>query len=152
MKKIILSLTLLLLSCSEDTKEKLVVYQSPTCGCCSGWVANMESNGMNVEAIKTNDMYTTKVNAGIEMSLSSCHTGFIGDYFIEGHVPYDAISKLLSERPDIKGITVPGMPAGINVPEKENPRTVLLPVETVNPFAAASPPLAPVTVTPETLN
>ena len=63
MKKIILSLTLLLLSCSEDTKEKLVVYQSPTCGCCSGWVANMESNGMDVEAIKTNDMYTTKVNA-----------------------------------------------------------------------------------------
>ena len=108
MKKIIyLSLTLLLLSCTEDTKEKLVVYQSPTCGCCSGWVANMESNGMNVEAIKTNDMYTTKVNAGIDMSLSSCHTGFIGDYFIEGHVPYDAISKLLSERPDIKGITVP---------------------------------------------
>ena len=119
MKKIILSLTLLLLSCTEDTKEKLVVYQSPTCGCCSGWVANMESNGMNVEAIKTNDMYTTKVNAGIDMSLSSCHTGFIGDYFIEGHVPYDAISKLLSERPDIKGITVPGMPAGINVPGME---------------------------------
>ena len=84
MKKIILSLTLLLLSCTEDTKEKLVVYQSPTCGCCSGWVANMESNGMNVEAIKTNDMYTTKVNAGIDMSLSSCHTGFIGGYFIEG--------------------------------------------------------------------
>ena len=120
MKKIIyLSLTLLLLSCTEDTKEKLVVYQSPTCGCCSGWVANMESNGMNVEAIKTNDMYTTKVNAGIDMNLSSCHTGFIGDYFIEGHVPYDAIAKLLSERPDIKGITVPGMPAGINVPGME---------------------------------
>ena len=120
MKKIIyVSLTLLLLSCTEDTKEKLVVYQSPTCGCCSGWVANMESNGMNVEAIKTNDMYTTKVNAGIDMSLSSCHTGFIGDYFIEGHVPYDAIAKLLSERPDIKGITVPGMPAGLNVPGME---------------------------------
>ena len=56
MKKIIyLSLTLLLLSCSEDTKEKLVVYQSPTCGCCDGWVDNMKTNGMNVEAIKTND-------------------------------------------------------------------------------------------------
>jgi len=119
MKKIILSLSILLLSCSEDTKEKLVVYQSPTCGCCSKWVANMEYNGMNVEAIKTNDMYNTKMNAGIEMSLSSCHTGFIGKYFIEGHVPYDAITKLLMERPGIKGITVPGMPAGINVPGME---------------------------------
>ena len=119
MKKIILSLTVLLLSCTEDTKEKLEVYQSPTCGCCSEWVTNMESNGMNVEAIKTNDMYNTKINAGIDMSLSSCHTGFISGYFIEGHVPYDAITKLLNERPDIKGITVPGMPAGINVPGME---------------------------------
>ena len=79
----------------------------------------MEENGFNVEAIKTEDMYSTKVNAGIDMSLSSCHTGFIGDYFVEGHVPHDAIEKLLNERPDIKGITVPGMPSGINVPGME---------------------------------
>ena len=64
----------------------------------------MEQNGFNVEAIKTNDMYNTKVNAGIDMSLSSCHTGFISGYFIEGHVPHDAITKLLAEKPDIKGI------------------------------------------------
>ena len=102
MKKIILTLSLLLFACNQDTKEKLVVYQSPTCGCCSGWVANMEQNGFNVEAIKTNDMYNTKVNAGIDMSLSSCHTGFISGYFIEGHVPHDAITKLLAEKPDIK--------------------------------------------------
>tara|TARA_B100001939_G_scaffold146133_1_gene126629 strand:- start:247 stop:684 length:438 start_codon:yes stop_codon:yes gene_type:complete len=119
MKKIILTLSLLLFACNQDTKEKLVVYQSPTCGCCSGWVANMEENGFNVEAIKTEDMYSTKVNAGIDMSLSSCHTGFIGDYFVEGHVPHDAIEKLLNERPNIKGITVPGMPSGINVPGME---------------------------------
>ena len=119
MKKIILTLSLLLFACNQDTKEKLVVYQSPSCGCCSGWVANMEENGFNVEAIKTEDMYSTKVNAGIDMSLSSCHTGFIGDYFVEGHVPHDAIEKLLNERPNIKGITVPGMPSGINVPGME---------------------------------
>ena len=119
MKKIILTLSILLFACNQDTKEKLVVYQSPTCGCCSGWVANMEENGFNVEAIKTEDMYSTKVNAGIDMSLSSCHTGFIGDYFVEGHVPHDAIEKLLNERPNIKGITVPGMPSGINVPGME---------------------------------
>ena len=78
-----------------------------------------EQNGLNVEAIKTNDMYSTKVNAGIDVTLQSCHTGFIEGYFVEGHVPHDAITKLLSERPDIKGITVPGMPAGSNVPGME---------------------------------
>ena len=119
MKKIILTLSLLILSCNQDSKEKLVVYQSPSCGCCSGWVANIEQNGLNVEAIKTNDMYSTKVKAGIDVTLKSCHTGFIEGYFVEGHVPYDAITKLLSERPNIKGITVPGMPAGSNVPGME---------------------------------
>ena len=122
MKKIILSLTLLLLSCTEDTKEKLVVYQSPTCGCCSGWVTNMESNGMNVEAIKTNDMYNTKINAGIDMSLSSCHTGFISGYFIEGHVPVSDIHRLLIERPQARGLTVPGMPIGSPGMEMGNSR------------------------------
>ena len=111
--------SIVLFSCNQDTKEKLVVYQSPTCGCCSGWVDNMEQNGFNVEAIKTNDMYSAKVKAGIDYTLQSCHTAFIGDYFVEGHVPSDAITKLLLENPDIKGITVPGMPAGINVPGME---------------------------------
>ena len=53
MKKIILTLSLLLFACNQDTKEKLVVYQSPSCGCCSGWVANMEENGFNVEVYPT---------------------------------------------------------------------------------------------------
>ena len=114
MRKIVLILTLLLSACEQDTKEKLVVYQSPTCGCCSGWVTNMEQNGFNVESIKTNDMYSAKVKAGIDVTLQSCHTGFIDGYFIEGHVPHDAVTKLLTEKPNIKGITVPGMPAGIN--------------------------------------
>ena len=57
MKKILLIISIVLFSCNQDTKEKLVVYQSPTCGCCSGWVDNKEQNGFNVEAIKTNDMY-----------------------------------------------------------------------------------------------
>ena len=59
----------MLFACEQDTKEKLVVYQSPTCGCCSGWVTNMEQNGFNVESIKTNDMYSTKVKAGIDVTL-----------------------------------------------------------------------------------
>ncbi len=119
MKKIILTLSILLLSCEQGNSDKLVVYQSPSCGCCSGWASNMEENGFNVETVKTDDMYSAKVEAGIDITLQSCHTGFIDGYFIEGHVPYDAITKLLNERPGIKGITVPGMPAGINVPGME---------------------------------
>ena len=102
MRKIVLILTLMLFACEQDTKEKLVVYQSPTCGCCSGWVTNMEQNGFNVESIKTNDMYSTKVKAGIDVTLQSCHTGFIDGYFIEGHVPASDIKELLEKKIKLK--------------------------------------------------
>ena len=67
----------------------------------------MEQNSFLFFSIKTN--FIQKVKAGTDYTLQSCHTAFIGDYFVEGHVPSDAITKLLSENPDIKGITVPGI-------------------------------------------
>lgn len=42
--------------------------------------------------------------------LKSCHTAVIDDYIIEGHVPLADIDRLLAERPDIAGLTAPGMP------------------------------------------
>ncbi|MFQ5585320.1 MAG: DUF411 domain-containing protein, partial [Thermodesulfobacteriota bacterium] len=38
--------------------------------------------------------------------------GIVDGYIIEGHVPASDIRRLLKERPDIKGLTVPGMPIG----------------------------------------
>jgi hypothetical protein len=44
--------------------------------------------------------------------MESCHTVEIENYFVEGHVPIEAIQKLLNEKPDINGIALPGMPSG----------------------------------------
>ena len=44
--------------------------------------------------------------------MESCHTTVIGEYFVEGHVPVEAIEKLLAEKPDVAGIGMPGMPSG----------------------------------------
>jgi hypothetical protein len=44
--------------------------------------------------------------------LQSCHTAIVNGYVIEGHVPVDAIDRLLAEQPDIAGLAVPGMPTG----------------------------------------
>ena len=55
----------------------------------------------------------------ISQKNTSCHTGVIGSYFIEGHVPASDIKELLEKQPDIAGLTVPGMPAGTNVPGME---------------------------------
>ncbi|MBI2741064.1 MAG: DUF411 domain-containing protein [Rhodospirillales bacterium] len=37
---------------------------------------------------------------------------FVDGYVIDGHVPVAIVQRLLTERPSIKGITLPGMPAG----------------------------------------
>ncbi|GAB5377801.1 MAG: hypothetical protein AcusKO_42630 [Acuticoccus sp.] len=44
-------------------------------------------------------------------------------YAIEGHVPPEAIAKLIEERPEIRGIAVPGMPQG-SIGMGNNPRAI----------------------------
>lgn len=48
---------------------------------------------------------------GIADDAASCHTAEVGGYLIEGHVPVEAIQRLLAERPDAVGLALPGMPA-----------------------------------------
>lgn len=92
--------------------EKAVVYKSPTCGCCQNYVSYLSGLGFDVEVVNTNDMDAIKAKYGVPSDLESCHTTIIGDYFVEGHVPGEAIQKLMSELPSIKGIAMPGMPSG----------------------------------------
>jgi hypothetical protein len=90
----------------------LVVYKTPTCGCCKGWVQSMEKAGFKVETHDLPDLASIKHAAGVPDSLQACHTARIGGYVVEGHVPAADIRRLLAERPDIAGIAAPGMPMG----------------------------------------
>ena len=95
------------------------VYKSPYCGCCEKWISHLEQNGFKVISQNQENMNKIKSQFNISHELQSCHTGVINGYFIEGHVPAHDIKKLLTEKPDIKGLSVPGMPAGTNVPGME---------------------------------
>ena len=97
---------------AADDANSIHVYKSPTCGCCSDWIDHLEDNGFDVTATDTNDMGKIKADAGLIAGLGSCHTAFVGDYVIEGHVPADDIRRLLAEAPKATGLSVPGMPAG----------------------------------------
>ncbi|MBS3165817.1 DUF411 domain-containing protein [Candidatus Woesearchaeota archaeon] len=59
-----------------------------------------------------NDVSPIKEKYSVPGSMLSCHTLVIGNYFVEGHVPTEAIDKMLNEKPDIKGIGMGGMPSG----------------------------------------
>ncbi|HWV56506.1 MAG TPA: DUF411 domain-containing protein [Longimicrobiales bacterium] len=90
----------------------ITVYKSPTCGCCTAWEEHLRAHGFVVESRPTVDMVAVKTAHAIPASLSSCHTAIVDGYIIEGHVPADLIARLLKERPDVRGLTVPGMPMG----------------------------------------
>ena len=80
MYKLILILTFL--SFNLHSKNNLVVYMSPTCGCCTYWVKHMEENGFSVETVKINNVDSIKIVNKISPQISSCHTGIIDGYFI----------------------------------------------------------------------
>ncbi|MCG7200119.1 DUF411 domain-containing protein [Marinobacter pelagius] len=92
--------------------QNIHVYKSPTCGCCTDWVDHLEENGFEVKVTETNDLNPIKIEAGLTPALASCHTAFIGDYVIEGHVPASDIRRLIAEAPKARGLSVPGMPLG----------------------------------------
>lgn len=98
----------------------IVVYKSPTCGCCNDWVGHLESNGFSVQVHDRRNMQLVKRTLHVPEGLQSCHTAVIGDYVVEGHVPARDIVRLMREKPAVKGISVPGMPMGS--PGMEGPR------------------------------
>ena len=92
--------------------QSVTLYKSPNCGCCSGHAEALEAAGFEVTIEETDNLDLVKQTHNIPADGASCHTTVIGDYVVEGHVPLEAIEKLLAEKPDIAGIGLPGMPIG----------------------------------------
>ena len=96
----------------QSQATKVVVYKSPTCGCCTKWVDYMRAAGFTMEVHDQEDVAPIKRASGVPVSAESCHTAQVGGYVVEGHVPVEDIRRMLRERPAIVGIAAPGMPAG----------------------------------------
>lgn len=90
----------------------ITVHKTPTCGCCAVWVEHLRSAGMSVVVRDHDDLGPIKQRLGIPYGKGSCHTAEVAGYFVEGHVPAVDIRRMLSEKPKIKGLVLPGMPLG----------------------------------------
>ena len=93
-------------------KQIVEVFKTPSCGCCYGYVLFLEEEKFDVKQTDMRSLHTIKQKYNIPVEMQSCHTTIMGKYFIEGHVPFEAVNKLLKEQPDIDGIALPGMPIG----------------------------------------
>lgn len=90
----------------------VTVYKSPTCGCCSQWIAHMRQNGFTVKSVDVEDIDSVKSAYGVPGPGASCHTALVKGYVLEGHVPASSVTRLLREKPKVVGLAVPGMPVG----------------------------------------
>lgn len=114
MRNIILLVSIALLgaACTGNSGPEITVYKSATCGCCKKWIAHLEDNNFQVNAVNVANVNQYKQEYGVSRELASCHTAIVDGYVIEGHVPAADIQKLLTEKPKVKGLSVPGMPVG----------------------------------------
>lgn len=92
--------------------DEATIYKDPQCGCCDGYVRHLEEQGVNVTNVHDAELGKIKQQAGIPHGLGSCHTIAMGGYWIEGHVPMEAVKALFEERPEVDGIGLAGMPTG----------------------------------------
>jgi hypothetical protein len=111
------------LAVTKASKYNVEVFKTSSCGCCYGYVLFLEEEKFKVKQTDMRSLHLIKKKYNIPLEMQSCHTTILGKYFIEGHVPIEAINKLLKEKPDIDGISLPGMPIGTpGMPgEKEEP-------------------------------
>jgi hypothetical protein len=115
---LLLMLAVPVLGCNRSDQKiaanepRVVVHKSESCGCCKLWVSHLEQAGFVVQVVNEDNLGPTKERVGVPYGMGSCHTAEVEGYFVEGHVPAADIRRLLRERPQAKGLTVPGMPAG----------------------------------------
>jgi hypothetical protein len=92
------------------TGPEVVMYKSPSCNCCTDWAEHLRKEGFTVVVHEREDMDAIKAKYDVPEKLASCHTAIVDGYVIEGHVPAADVARLLKEKPQVAGLTAPGMP------------------------------------------
>ena len=94
--------------------EPIEILRTATCGCCEVYedLLAEQQVAFDVEVLEIDQLQARKLELGVPTGAASCHTSLVDGYVVEGHVPFAVIDWLLAERPDVDGVTLPGMPSG----------------------------------------
>jgi hypothetical protein len=109
---LIILLAVLVGAAQAEEPRTATLYKNPACACCEGYADYLRDNGFEVTVQATHDLPLLHRQHGVPDPLVGCHTTLVEGYVVEGHVPVGALLRLLTEKPAIKGISLPGMPAG----------------------------------------
>jgi hypothetical protein len=97
---------------AASAADTVVVYKTPTCGCCDDWVDHVKAHGFPVVTHNLDRLDHIRQELGVPAGLISCHTATVRGYTVEGHVPADLIRRMIDEKSSARGLVVPGMPVG----------------------------------------
>ena len=95
------------LAVTKANKYNVEVFKTPSCGCCYGYVLFLEEEKFKVKQTDMRSLHAIKIKHNIPLEMQSCHTTILGKYFIEGHVPIEAINKLLKDEIDVSILSTP---------------------------------------------
>lgn len=77
------------------------------------WIDQLAKNGFVADVHQVADTRHIRSELGVPNRVVFCHTAVVGDYWVEGHVPANLITRLLNEHPvDVVGMATPGMLPG----------------------------------------
>ncbi len=108
----LLAAVLLLGGGAIAAERNVTVYKNPGCTCCDGYADHLRNAGYQVAVREADNLDELQRAAGIPDALQGCHFFETDGYAVSGHVPVAAVEKLLTVRPDLRAISLPGMPAG----------------------------------------
>lgn len=94
-----------------DGPKQITIWRDPGCGCCDTYAEYLEENGYSVTRIDDRDFDKRSIEVGVPEQGLGCHLAEIEGYYVSGLVPSEILERLVAEKPDITGITLPGMPA-----------------------------------------
>lgn len=101
-----------LMSAPAQARGRATLYKNPQCSCCEAYADYLGDNGFEVKVVPSNDLTLMGEKYGISDSQQPCHLSLIEGYVVGGHIPIEVVNRLLSEKPKITGINLPGMPTG----------------------------------------
>lgn len=100
------AIAVLVAFCRASAAAEMTVYKTPWCGCCHAWAEAVEKAGYQLNG-RPGRPSSIRKQAGVPAEMEGCHIVAVDGYFLEGHVPLEAVKKLLPERPNVAGLAVP---------------------------------------------
>jgi hypothetical protein len=96
-----------------EAATPVTLYKNPQCSCCEAYASYLDEHGFDVKVISTNDLTAVGEKYGITEAMQPCHLSLVQGYAVGGHIPVEVVQRLLNQKPQITGITLPGMPEGM---------------------------------------